>query len=66
MKKPATKKRVVRPAVTPEQRYHMINDAAYFRALKHQLETGEAEDQAESWCEVEAEIDAVLKHQHAG
>ncbi len=65
MKKTATKQRVLRSAVTPEQRYHMINAAAYFRTLQHQLETGEVEDQAESWCEVEAEIDAVLKHRYA-
>jgi len=65
MKKSTTSKRVPRVAVTPEQRYHMINDAAYFRGVKHQQETGAVDDEAESWCEVEAEIDAVLKHQHA-
>ncbi len=53
------------PAVTPEERYHMINDAAYFRALKHRQETGAPEDQAGSWCEVESEIDSVLKKHHA-
>jgi len=54
------------PAVTPEERYHMINDAAYFRTLKHLQESGHAEDDAEAWCEVEAEIDDVLKKHHAG
>ena len=44
----------------------MINDATYFRMLKHERETGVIEDQAECWREVAAEIDAVLKHRHAG
>ena len=66
MKKSTPERRVPRVAVTPEERYHMINDAACFRALRHQRETGSAEDQAECWCEVEAEIDAVLKRHHAG
>ena len=65
MKKSTTGRRAPRVVVTPEQRFHMINDAAYFRALKHQQDTGEAEDAAESWCEVEAEIDAILEHRHA-
>jgi hypothetical protein len=44
----------------------MINDAAYFRALRHRQAGGDyAEDPAESWCEVQAEIDAVLKYQGA-
>ncbi len=61
------KKRVPRVAVTHEERYHMINDAAYFRVLKHRQETGDdAEDPAESWCEIQAEIDAVLKYTDAG
>jgi hypothetical protein len=51
--------------VEPEQRYHLINDAAYFRAMGRRLQTGKVEDQADSWCEVEAEIDAVLKRHHA-
>ena len=65
MDKPMLKKRVPRVTVTPEQRYHMINDAAYFRAVKHQLESGKTEDPAKFWCEVEAEIDTVLKHRDA-
>ena len=66
MKKTTTAPRVPPPAVTPEERYHMINDAAYFRSLKHRQETGGAEDEAESWCEVESELDDVLKKHHAG
>jgi hypothetical protein len=65
MKKTTASKGVPQPVVTPEERYHMINDAAYFRALKHRHETGEPEDQAASWCEVESEIDGVLKKHHA-
>ena len=52
--------------MTPEERYHMINDAAYFRSLKHRQEAGCAEDEAQSWCEIESEIDDVLKKHHAG
>lgn len=64
MKKTTPRKRVLRVAVTPEERYHMINDAAYFRALKHRQAGGDAaEDAADSWYEVQAEIDAVLKYQ---
>ena len=66
MKKTTARKRAPPPVVTPEERYHMINDAAYFRALKHSQETGHAEDQAESWCEAESEIDGVLKKHHVG
>ena len=65
MKKAANQKRTPRVEITPEQRYHMVNDAAYFRALKHRQETGKTEDQAASWCQVEAEIDVVLKSHHA-
>ena len=53
------------PAVTPEERYHMINDAAYFRRLNHRREGGTPEEQAGSWCEVESEIDSVLKKHRA-
>ena len=66
MKKSTPKKRAPRVAVTPEERYHMINDAAYFRTLKHRQATGDhGEDPADSWCEVQAEIDAVLKCRNA-
>ena len=65
MKRTTSRKSAPQPVVTPEERYHMINDAAYFRALKHRQEAGAPEDQAESWCEVESEIDSVLKKHHA-
>lgn len=65
MNKSMTKRRVAPIAVTPEQRYHMISDAAYFRNLKHRQDAGEAEDEAESWREVEAEVDEILRHHHA-
>jgi hypothetical protein len=51
--------------ITAEERYHLINDAAYFRSLQHQKDTKPAEDPAQSWCEVEEEIDGVLKEHHA-
>lgn len=52
--------------VTAEERYHLINDAAYFRATgRRRRAPGEADAQAESWCEVEAEIDSVLKQHGA-
>ena len=53
------------PVVTPEERYHMINDAACFRSLKLRQKAGRAADEAEAWCEVEAEIDDVLQQHHA-
>ena len=53
-----------RVVVTPEERYRLINDAAYFREVKHQSESGKP-DVAGSWCEVEAEIDTVLTQHHA-
>lgn len=58
------KTRVPRVVVTPAERYRLINDAAYFREVKHKSESGKL-DVAESWCEVEAEIDTVLKQHHA-
>lgn len=66
MKKTHPRRRAQHIEVTPEQRYHMINDAAYFRAIKENLDQGAIDDQAQPWCEVEAEIDAVLKKRHAG
>jgi hypothetical protein len=65
MKRTTARKSPPPPVVTPEERYHMINDAAYFRALKHRQETGVPDAAAESWCEVESEIDGVLKKHHA-
>jgi hypothetical protein len=59
-------KKTVRPAprveVTPEERYRLINDAAYFRSVRRAKPGAGAQDgAAEVWCEVEAEIDTVLK-----
>ena len=51
--------------VTAEERYHLINDAAYFRATGNRRQAGADIEQAQSWCEAEAEIDAVLKQHHA-
>jgi len=62
MNKSTTKKRVAPIAVTPEQRYHIISDAAYFRNLKHRQDASAADDEIESWREVEAEVDEVLRH----
>jgi hypothetical protein len=59
-----TKTRAPRVVVTPEERYRLINDAAYFREVKHQSESSKP-DVTGSWCEVEAEIDTVLKQHHA-
>jgi hypothetical protein len=49
--------------VTAEERYHLISDAAYFRAAgrRHDTRPDGEDAQAESWCEVAAEIDLVLK-----
>jgi len=65
MKKTRAEKSVQKIDVTPEQRYHIINDAAYFRGLKQKQKDGVPVDEAASWCEVEAEIDEVLKQHHA-
>jgi hypothetical protein len=51
--------------ITAEERYHLINDAAYFRSMQRQKIGERVEDPAEPWCEVEAEIDGVLKQHHA-
>lgn len=44
--------------VTPEQRYQMIAEAAYFRAQRQ----GFGGNPAQDWAEAEAEIDRSLKH----
>lgn len=44
--------------VTPEQRYHMIAEAAYFRAQRRGFSGG---DPAQDWLEAEAEIDRILQ-----
>ena len=51
--------------ISPEMRFHLINDAAYFRAVKNAQSRGKTADYASAWCEVEAEIDSVIrKHSH--
>lgn len=47
-----------KPPVTPEQRYQMIAEAAYFRAEKHGFAGG---DVAHDWLEAEVEIDRMLQ-----
>ncbi|MEW5943905.1 MAG: DUF2934 domain-containing protein [Pseudomonadota bacterium] len=44
--------------VSPEQRYRMICDAAYFRAERRGFVGG---NPAQDWLEAEAEIDLMLK-----
>lgn len=50
-------------AVTPEERYLMIAEAAYFRALKRGFVGG---DMAEDWLVAEAEIDRNLQQREIG
>lgn len=47
--------------VTPEQRYCMIAEAAYFRAESRGFEGG---DPSQDWVEAEAQIDALLGKTH--
>lgn len=61
MRKRKTVKRAAPVEVTPEERYHLINDVAYFRAAGRSRRSGKQEDPAESWCEAEAAVDAVIK-----
>jgi hypothetical protein len=66
MKKSAPKKRVPRTAESPEQRHHLINDAAVFHVPgRSQAGGDDVEDLAESYYDVQAAIDAVLKYQDA-
>ena len=60
-----SKKRAPPVEITAEERYHLINDAAYFRSLRQQAAAQGAADPAEPWCEVESEIDGVLRKHHA-
>jgi chromosome segregation ATPase len=46
-------------SVTPEERYHMIAEAAYFHAERRGFTMGDA---AQDWLEAEAEIDRILQH----
>lgn len=48
------------PPVTPEERYRMIEEAAYFRSEKRGFVGGNV---AEDWIHAEAEIDHMLKKQ---
>lgn len=48
-------------SVTPEQRYNMIAEAAYYRAEARGFVGGEP---AQDWVEAEAEIDAALGLTH--
>ena len=51
--------------VTAEERYHLINDAAYFRAPgRRKPLPGGSDEQAEPWCDVESEIDTILEQHH--
>jgi Protein of unknown function (DUF2934) len=52
------KKSEKKTPVTPEQRYQMIAEAAYFRAEKRGFVGG---DVSQDWLEAEAEIDSILK-----
>lgn len=58
---PATQKKSVKQmgsgAVTPEQRYRMICDAAYFRAEQRGFIGGSPE---QDWCDAEIEVDQQL------
>jgi DUF2934 family protein len=49
----------IRPAVSTEERAHMIAEAAYFRAQRRGFRNG---DPVRDWAEAEAEIDAMLLH----
>lgn len=65
MKAKKSRKRAPAVEVTADERYHLINDAAYFRTLQQQPESKNPAGQAQAWCAVEAEIDAILKKHHA-
>jgi len=51
------------PSVSPEERYRMIAEAAYFRAEKRGFVGG---DIAEDWVQAEAEIDRMLQSREKG
>lgn len=48
--------------ITPEQRYRMISDAAFFRAERRGFVGGDA---AQDWHDAEAEIDMIIKNMRA-
>lgn len=60
---PVKAKRAVRKGevVTPEERYRMIAESAYYRAEARGFEGG---DPSHDWVEAEAEIDAALGKTH--
>jgi hypothetical protein len=65
VKKPKANADPVKLEITPEIRFHLINDAAYFREMQNIIAGKKPCDSARAWCEVEAEIDAVIrKHSH--
>jgi hypothetical protein len=47
------------PSVTPEARWQMISEAAYFLAEKRGFAGG---NPCDDWIEAEAQVDALLKH----
>lgn len=49
-------------SVTPEERYQMIAEAAYYHAESRSFVMG---DPAQDWLEAEAEIDRILQHPSA-
>jgi predicted nucleic acid-binding Zn-ribbon protein len=55
-----TRKSTKKTRISPEQRYQMIAEAAYFRAEKRGFTGG---DMSQDWLEAEAEIDDFLKQQ---
>ena len=55
--KVSTRKSSTSPGVTPEERWHMIAVAAYYRAEKRGFVGG---NPADDWMHAEEEIDAML------
>lgn len=56
-KKAAKKKAASKKAVSPEERYLMITEAAYYIAEKHNF----SGDNVQFWLMAEAQIDSALK-----
>ena len=57
IQKPATKAKT-RKVITPEERWHMVSEAAYYQAEKRGFAGG---NPSEDWMQAEIEIDALLK-----
>lgn len=51
------------PTITPEARWQMISEAAYFLAEKRGFTGG---DPCVDWAEAEVQVDALLKHRASG